>query len=228
MPTLVIAAHPDDETLGCGGTIARLASEQKEVHILILGEGITSRQTDIEDSSNEEIRLLRKNNRKAGAILGVANIYFESFPDNKFDSIPLLEIVKVIESYIEKISPHTVFTHHGGDLNIDHSVTSRAVLTATRPMSGCPVKHLYAFETLSATEWSFGQISESFTPNCFINIKNHINQKIAAMEAYGGEIRNFPHPRSAKAIKTLANLRGSMAGMEFAEAFFIIRTLKGV
>lgn len=226
MPTLVIAAHPDDETLGCGGTIARLASEQKEVHILILGEGITSRQRDIDVSFKEEIRMLRKNSREAGAILGAADIHFESFPDNRFDSIPLLDIVKVIESYIEKISPHTVFTHHGGDLNIDHSMTSRAVLTATRPMPGCPVKHLYAFETLSATEWSFGQISESFTPNCFINIQNYMNQKIKAMEAYGGEIRNFPHPRSAKTIKNLATLRGSMAGMEVAEAFFIIRTLK--
>nr|WP_319392052.1 PIG-L family deacetylase [uncultured Desulfobacter sp.] len=226
MPTLVIAAHPDDETLGCGGTIARLASEQKEVHILILGEGITSRQTDNRTSANEEISMLKKNSRQAGAILGVADIHLESFPDNKFDSIPLLDIVKVVESYIEKISPHTVFTHHGGDLNIDHSVTSRAVLTATRPMPGSPVKRLYAFETLSATEWSFGQIGQYFTPNCFINIQNHIHQKIEAMEAYGGEIRNFPHPRSAKAIKTLANLRGSMAGMAFAEAFSIVRTIK--
>lgn len=226
MPILVIAAHPDDETLGCGGTIARLTSERKEVHILILGEGITSRRTEIEASSKEEIRMLRKNSREAGAILGTTDIHFESFPDNRFDSVPFLEIVKVIESYIEKIRPHTVFTHHGGDLNIDHSMTSRAVLTATRPIPGCPVKHLYAFETLSATEWSFGQISKSFVPNCFINVKNHINQKINAMEAYGGEIRNFPHPRSSKAIKTLANLRGSMAGMEIAEAFFIIRTLK--
>lgn len=226
MPSLVIAAHPDDEVLGCGGTIARLVSEQKEVHVLILGEGITSRQTGIEASANEKIDMLRKNSRQAGVILGVSNIHFEFFPDNKFDSIPLLEIVKVIEAYIEKISPHTVFTHHGADLNIDHSVTSRAVLTATRPMSGCPVKRLYAFETLSATEWSFGQIGESFTPNCFINIQNHINQKIEAMDAYGGEIRNFPHPRSTKAIKTLANLRGSMAGMKFAEAFSIVRTLK--
>lgn len=228
MPTLVIAAHPDDETLGCGGTIARLTSQQKQVHILILGEGITSRQTGIEACPVEEIRMLRNNSRDACAILGTANIYFESFPDNKFDTIPFLEIVKVIESYIEKISPHTVFTHHGGDLNIDHSITSRAVLTATRPMPGCPVKHLYAFETLSATEWSFGQISKSFTPNCFINIKNHINQKIKAMDAYEGEIRNFPHPRSSRAIKTLANLRGSMAGVENAEAFFIIRTLQGL
>ena len=226
MPTLVIVAHPDDETLGCGGTIARLASEQKEVHVLILGEGITSRQTDIEGASNEEINMLRQNSRQAGAILGVSNIYFESFSDNKFDSIPLLEIVKVIESYIKKISPHTVFTHHGGDLNIDHSLTSRAVLTATRPMPGCQVKRLYTFETLSATEWSFGQTGQSFTPNYFVNIQNHINQKIEAMEAYGGEIRNFPHPRSVKAIKTLAGLRGSMAGMKFAEAFSIVRTLK--
>ena len=226
MPTLVIAAHPDDETLGCGGTIARLASEQKEVHVLILGEGITSRPTETGASFNEDISMLRKNSRQAGVILGATKIHFESFPDNKFDSIPLLEIVKIVESYIKKISPHTIFTHHGGDLNVDHALTSRAVLTATRPMPGCPVKRLYAFETLSATEWSFGQIGQSFTPNYFVNIQNHINQKIEAMEAYGGEIRDFPHPRSVKAIKTLANLRGSMAGMKFAEAFSIIRTLK--
>ena len=226
MPTLVIAAHPDDETLGCGGTIARLTCEQKQVHILVLGEGITSRQTAAQSSSQDKLRSLRKNSREAGRILGCTNIHFESFPDNRFDSVPLLEIVKVVESYIEKIRPHTIFTHHGADLNIDHAMTARAVLTATRPMPESPVKQLYAFETLSATEWSFGQAGKNFEPNFFINITNHIDQKIKAMQAYGGEIRSFPHPRSPKAIKTLANLRGSMAGMQMAEAFSIIRVLK--
>ncbi len=225
MPILIIAAHPDDETLGCGGTIARFSEEQQPVHILILGQGITSRQTGDDNTRALEIEKLRKNCRNAGKILGASQIYFESFPDNMFDSVPLLNIVKAIESYIENIRPSVIFTHHGGDLNIDHSITARAVLTATRPMPGCPVKHLYAFEVLSATDWSFGQISPGFVPQYFINTKEFMAQKIKALKAYEGEIRTFPHPRSADAIKNLAGLRGSMAGLESAEAFSIIRTI---
>ena len=225
MPILIIAAHPDDETLGCGGTIARFSAAQQQVHILILGQGITSRQTGDNNTQPLEVEKLRENCRNAVKILGAAHIYFESFPDNMFDSVPLLNIVKTIESYIETIRPSVIFTHHGGDLNIDHSITARAVLTATRPMPGCPVNHLYAFEVLSATDWSFGQISPGFIPHYFINIKEFMAQKTKALKAYEGEIRSFPHPRSTDAVKTLARLRGSMAGLENAEAFSIIRTI---
>ncbi len=225
MPILIIAAHPDDETLGCGGTIARFSKEQEPVHILILGQGITSRQTGDNHTQALEIETLRENGRNAVKILGASHIYFESFADNMFDSVPLLNIVRTIESYIDTIRPSVIFTHHGGDLNIDHSITARAVLTAARPMPGCPVKHLYAFEVLSATDWSFGQISPGFIPHYFISIKGFMEQKIKALKSYEGEIRSFPHPRSAHAVKTLAGLRGSMAGLESAEAFSIIRSI---
>lgn len=225
MTILVVAAHPDDETLGCGGTIAKLSAENKDVHILILGEGITSRQDIDRVSAENKLSALRENSRKAAMILGAKSIEFQNFPDNMFDSVPLLDIIKTIEVYIKRHAPHTIFTHHGGDLNIDHSLTFRATLTAARPLQDCPVKHIYSFETLSATDWALGKTGPVFEPNLFVDIEQFINFKIRAMQAYVGEIREFPHPRSFEAIKSLAKQRGSMAGLRFCEAFSIIRTI---
>ncbi len=225
MSILIIAAHPDDETLGCGGTIAKLSADKKDIHILILGQGITSRQTKNSISDKTAIKRLQKQAKNATSILGAKSIHFQSFPDNMFDSVPLLDIIKTIEIYINKYKPHTIFTHHGGDLNIDHSITFRAVITAARPIPETPVQHIYAFETLSATDWSFGKINNNFEPNSFIDISSFIDLKIKAMTKYKDEIREFPHPRSAEAIKVLAKQRGSMAGLLSCEAFAIIRTI---
>ncbi len=225
MSVLVIAAHPDDETLGCGGTIARLSAEKEPVHILILGEGIRSRSEKDDGSETGRIDALQTHAQKAAGILNAADIAFESFPDNRFDSVPLLDIVKCIEHHIEMHRPHTLFTHFGGDLNIDHSVTFRAALTAARPMTGTSIKNIFAFETLSATDWAFDRINSGFSPTYFVNIEDHIEQKIKAMQAYTGEIRTFPHPRSEEAIDALARYRGSTAGFNFCEAFCTIRQL---
>ena len=154
---LVIAAHPDDEVLGCGATIARLTQEGHEVYIAILGEGITSRYQQREQADRSLVEALHARGRQVAELLGVRDLFLYNLPDNRFDTVPLLDVVKIIEELIERLKPEVIYTHHGGDLNIDHVVTHRAVLTATRPVTDQPVQEIYAFEVPSSTEWTFGQ-----------------------------------------------------------------------
>ena len=150
---LVVVAHPDDEVLGCGGTIARLTSEGNNVYTLILGEGVTSRDKRRDRTKREnEIGELRKEAENANKIIGAKKVYFQDFPDNRFDTAPLLDIIKTIEKINEDIKPSIVFTHHYGDLNIDHQITFKAVMTAIITTKDESVKELYSFETPSSTE----------------------------------------------------------------------------
>jgi len=226
MKILVTAAHPDDEVLGCGGTIARLASEGHDVHILILGEGITSRYDDPAKADRRLLEELHKRAQAAGAALGAADVTLASFPDNRFDTVALLDIVKVIEKHIDKVQPEIVFTQHGGDLNIDHERTFRAALTATRPVAGHPVKKLYAYEVASSTEWAFQQLDPVFRPNVFFDISATLEKKIAAMQLYESEARAFPHPRSPDALRAQAQRWGSATGLGAAEAFVLVREVR--
>jgi LmbE family N-acetylglucosaminyl deacetylase len=224
MNILVVAAHPDDEVLGCGGTIARL-SHENIISTLILGEGITSR--DIPKlEKKQELSALRESCKKANTLLGVKKIYFEKLPDNKFDSIPLLNIIKPLEDQIKKIQPDIIFTHHSGDLNIDHRLTQQAVLTATRPFGDNPVKKILSFEVLSSTEWNIQDAKTIFTPNIWMNISGTIHTKLDAMAAYSGELCDYPHPRSIEGIKILAAKRGLEVGFPYAEAFSLIRSIE--
>lgn len=221
---LCVAAHPDDEVLGCGGTMAKLA-ENNRIYILILGEGITSR--DIPDTEkNEGLKELKKQSEQANKILGVKEVFFESFPDNKFDTIPLLDIIKSIEKKIQEIKPEVIFTHHHGDLNIDHQLTHRAVLTAVRPVGDYMVKKILSFEVLSSTEWNSQNQNNFFTPNTYIDISETLNKKLEAMKAYKSEIRDYPHPRSLEAIEILAKKRGLEVGLKYAEAFSLVRCIE--
>lgn len=216
MRILVVAAHPDDEVLGCGGTIASLSKEHK-IKVLILGEGVTSRKgTDKEP----ELRELRKASQKANAILGTHEVSYHHFPDQRLDTVPFLEIVQTIEEHLV-FNPDTVFTHSVHDLNLDHTIVARAVLTATRPIASKNVKSVLSFEIPSSTEWAFGQ-NGSFQPNVYIDITETIGNKIAAMTEYVGEMRGFPHPRSKQGIRALAMYRGSAIGMGAAEAFELV------
>ena len=147
---LIVAAHPDDEVLGCGGSIARWAQEELEVYIAILGEGETARYDRREQAEKKQLKVLHAGSRQAADLLGAKAIFQYDFPDNRFDTVPILEIVKTVEELISNIQPETVYTHHGGDLNIDHVITFRAVLTATRPIKNSPIKELYAFEIPSS------------------------------------------------------------------------------
>jgi LmbE family N-acetylglucosaminyl deacetylase len=227
MNVLIVAAHPDDEILGCGGTITRLVQEGASVYTLILGEGITAR----DDKRNVkkrylEIEKLKKDAEKANGIIGIKKIYFYDFPDNRFDTVPLIEIIKVIENVKKEIKPDTIFTHHPGDLNIDHQLTFKAVLTASRPTRGETVKEIYSFEAPSSTEWNFSNKNDYFMPNYFVDIEKTIDYKIRAIKEYGSEINLYPHPRSPKALAILAKRWGIQVGLEAAEAFEIVRSIK--
>jgi len=224
---LVIAAHPDDEVLGCGGTIAKFADEGYEVYTLILGEGLTSRDTSRDRNKREnEISELRKQVNNANKILSVKKIYTFDFPDNRFDTVPLLDIIKTIEEIKSSVKPDIVFTHHYGDLNIDHQIVHEAVMTACRPQPGHPVKRILSFEVASSTEWQSPAHSTPFLPNWFEDISGTLDVKIKALKAYHSEMRKWPHARSVKAVEYLAKWRGASVGTSAAEAFVLLRELK--
>lgn len=225
---MIIVAHPDDELLGIGGTIQKLKSEYNcKIDVIILGEGITSRDTirDVE-RRNEELKTHQNNILVAKKILGYDELSIYEFPDNRFDNIPLLDIIKVIEKEKNRINPEVIFTHHGGDLNIDHQITFQAVMTSCRPQNTENVKSIFCFETPSGTEWQSSNHPLSFKPNFFIELnENQLKKKIEAMECYDFEKRKFPHPRSPQALKILASYRGISIGRKYAEAFFIVRCI---
>jgi len=217
---LVIAAHPDDEILGVGGTINKHAKDNDKVYCLILGEGEKSRK---EENSDEKILELHNQARNAGRLIGFKEIFFLDFPDQKFDSVNLLDIIKKIEEYLEKIKPDIVYTHFENDLNIDHVLTFQAVITACRPCNeNCP-KEIYCFEVLSSTEWQLGE--KRFKPNIYINIENEIEDKIKAFQEYKSEIREHPHSRSIEGIEVLAKYRGLQCNKKYAEAFYLVRSI---
>ena len=219
---LVIVAHPDDELLGLGGTIRRLANEGKNVHAVILAEGLTSRADHREDADFSQLDLLREDARRAAAIVGYQSIDFWSFPDNRMDGVELLDVVKVVSQFVKKYSPDTIFTHHHGDLNIDHRRTCEAVLTACRPVGNYSVKRIYGFETPSSTEWNYLN-EEPFCPNVYFDVTDTLEAKISGMSCYRSESTTYPHPRSSKALRALAEYRGSNAGYELAEGFELLR-----
>lgn len=224
MTVLCVAAHPDDEVLGCGATLARLADEGHEVFIAILGEGTTSRLGEAAETKQRLIEL-REDAQRTAKLLGAKDLFLEQLPDNRFDSIPLLDVIKLVERLVEEVRPTQIYTHHQGDLNVDHGIVHRAVLTATRPLPDQRVKEVYAFEIPSSTDWAFQRLG-SFSPNVFVDVSSTLEQKIEAMESYRGERRTFPHPRSPEALLATARRWGSVAGCEAAEAFELIRSLK--
>jgi len=217
---LIVAAHPDDEMLGMGGTILKHVNNKDAVSILFLGDGITSR--DI----NADIEPRRRQAKKVAELLQAKIAGLEQFPDNRFDSVSLLDIVKKIEPVIARIKPNIIYTHHMGDLNIDHRLTAQSVLTACRPQPGFCVKKILGFEVLSSTEWQAKDSSHCFCPTEYTDISKFIEKKIEILKkAYGDELRQFPHPRSAQGVKILAQYRGMEVGYKYAEAFQLIRNL---
>ena len=234
MNVLIIAAHPDDEILGMGGTIAKHTSQHDNVTIIYMATGITARRESseqkhtiknihkkIQEDWQQEIEKLRRDAKKSARLLKVKNIKFFDFPDNEMDGIHLLKVVKVIEKEIKSAKPDRIYTNHYGDLNVDHKVVYNATLAACRP-ANFPVKEILSFEVLSSTEWSYPY---NFNPNYFINIDKHLEKKIKAMELFVNEIRKFPHPRSSENIKHVARRWGSVSGFNAAEAFELIRCL---
>ena len=226
---MVVAAHPDDELIGLGATMHKLIREQGVIaHVVILGEGITSR-SDTRDTEKWKnvLEEHHANMNAAGRHIGYASIHSYNFSDNRFDSHALLDIVKVVEKEKEEFNPDIIFTHNAGDLNVDHRYTFQAVMTATRPMADEGVTTVITFETNSATEWQYSNHPEQFHPNLFIDVtEQDVQAKIDALAEYKYEKREYPHPRSAKAMKALAEYRGYSSGCQMAEAFEIVRMIK--
>lgn len=221
---LVIAAHPDDEILGCGGVIAKLADEGSKVYTLVLGEGSTSRSdTRKEGLKSRAVSQLKNAMNEAAKIMRTEKNWGFGFPDNRFDTVPLLDIIKVIENIKKEVRPQVLYTHHWSDLNIDHQITYKAALTAARPVEGETVKEIYSFEIPSSTEWSY---PASFNPNLFVDITDTIDRKIKAFKCYKSEMRRFPHPRSEEGVRHSARRWGGVCGAGYAEAFEIVRMIR--
>ncbi len=215
---LICAAHPDDEVLGCGGTIARHIACGDVVHVIFMTNGVGSRQS----TSLASIQNRKKASQKALSILGCSSVRNFDFPDNKMDTVPLLDIIQSIENTIKELAPNIIYTHHIGDLNIDHQVVHKAVITACRPQPNFCVKKIYSFEVPSSTEWqTTGYLP--FTPNTFIDISKYVENKKKSMDCYNEEMRNEPHARSINNTIRLNKLRGNSIGVHYAEAFMLIR-----
>ncbi len=216
---LVLAAHPDDEVLGCGGTLAKLASRGAAIHVAFLADGVTSRPGH-DASAGVQVRQAAA--RKACELLGVGSVSFGGFPDNRLDGVDLLELVQAVEAQVAQRQPQLVFTHHGGDLNVDHRLVQQAVVTACRPQPGHCVETLLFFEVPSSTEWQVAPAAP-FAPNWFEDVTAWAERKMLALQAYEGELREWPHPRSPGAIEALLKWRGATVGVAAAEAFMLGR-----
>ena len=220
---LVVAAHPDDEILGCGGTIRKFTKKGAKVKILFISDGETSRKIKNE-KRNQKINLRKKAAIKAASILKADKPIFLDYPDNQLDKFPLLKYVKELEKIIFKFKPDLIFTHSYSDLNIDHKITNNAVITATRPI-GKFVKTILFFEIPSSTEWNFTNDKKYFRPNLYCNINDTVKSKVEALKQYKSELRKWPHPRSLKAINLSLKKNGSVIGCNYAEAFVVGRII---
>ncbi|MBM7652292.1 PIG-L deacetylase family protein [Neobacillus cucumis] len=209
---LVIAAHPDDELLGSGGTIKKLINNGYQVTTVIAAKG-----------RKEEEHQMKPFMLKANEVLGVEEVIFIELPNLLLESIPLIDIIKKIEDLIKQKDPVMIFTHHYGDLNRDHQVLFQAVLTAARPLPGTEPIEIICFETVSSSEWSPHTNDKEFKPNYFVDITDTIEDKLNSLQHYDVEMRPFPHPRSYEGVRSLAKVRGMTVGVNYAEAFEVIR-----
>lgn len=220
---LVVAAHPDDEVLGCGAAMARHAAAGDRVHVLILADGVGARMPShaagVADARARAAQV-------AARILGAEPPRLLDLPDNRLDAMPLLDIVRRVESVIAEVRPGIVYTHHAGDLNVDHRITHQAVMTACRPVPGGSCRRICCFEVPSSTEWQTPGVADAFLPNWYVDIEATLSRKLDALRAYADELRPWPHPRSLRAVEYLARWRGASVGLEAAEAFMLARSLE--
>ena len=224
MSVLCVAAHPDDEVLGAGGTLARHAADGEDGHVCILSDGVTSRYDDPE-SATEEIQQRRNRARRACETLG-ATVSLPEYPDNQFDTVALLNLVQTVEAELAEHEPRVVYTHHYGHLTVDHELPCRPPGTATRPLADSSVERVLAFETLSATEWSVPSPENAFQPQEFVNVDGHLSTKLDALAVYERELREPPHPRTPETIEQNARVWGAKAGVPAAEPFEVLRAVR--
>lgn len=217
---LVLAAHPDDEVLGCGGTMAALAERGHDVHVVFFTGGEGARGAAANPISERQAAA-----RKACHLLGAHPPVFNDLPDNELDTVSRLQVTRLIEAEIHRIKPSIIFTHSSGDVNIDHRRVYEATIPACRPQNGNSVKTILFFEVPSSTEWQMPTSSSNFHPNWFYDINKHLETKISALQCYSRELRKWPHPRSVRGVRNLAEWRGATIGVHAAEAFVLGRHL---
>ncbi len=222
---LVIVAHADDEAIGCGGTLIRHNDNGDEIRIIYMTDGVSARA----EGASTEVNIAGQNRlsaqQQACHQLNVSKYYNFDFPDNRMDQISLIDITQVIEPIITEFQPSVIYTHHGGDLNVDHRIVHQAVLTACRPQPNSWVKKILSFEVNSSTEWASTSMSSAFLPNYFVEISEYQQEKQQLLEKYQEEMKPYPHTRSIEAINYLNKVRGSSVGVESAEAFMLIRAI---
>ncbi len=214
---LVVAAHPDDELLGLGATVARHVEAGDEVTAVIVSEGATSRYAEGAD------RALRDAAHAAAAVLGVRDLRFLGMEDQRLDALPLLEVIRPVERICAELRPDVVYAHHWGDLNRDHRIVSEATMVACRPVGGAYPRRLLCFETPSSTEWSSPEPSLQFVPTAFVDATTTIEKKLEAMACYATEVRPAPHPRALSSLRSRAQYWGQIVGKSYAEAFVLVR-----
>jgi LmbE family N-acetylglucosaminyl deacetylase len=217
---LVIAPHPDDEVLGCGGTIKKLSFGNNTIWVLVVSRGKPELYSD------DRIRNVRNEALNAHKILGVAETRFFDFPAPELDLISISELSSAISSVILEMQADTIFLPHGGDIHHDHKAVFNAGLVSARPVKNSPVKRIYCYETLSETEWAAPNSQDVFIPTYFVNVSDVFPFKIEAMKCFKTQLRDFPNTRSLKTIEALANFRGSTVGFTHAEAFMTVRIIE--
>jgi LmbE family N-acetylglucosaminyl deacetylase len=216
---VVVAAHPDDEILGVGGTVAAHVRAGEDVHAVIVSEGASSRYDDGTAAA------LRKSAYRAAEQLGFASLTFEALPDQRLDAVPLLTVTQRLEAVLDRLRPHVVYTHFPGDVNADHGVVARAAWTACRPYRLPELRRFAVFETPSSTEWAWPYGDSTLAPNLFVDITETLDAKLAAIECYETELRDYPHPRSRRALVGRAEYWGSQVGRAHVEPFRILREM---
>ena len=220
MTVLVVAAHPDDEVLGPGGTVARHVLDGEEVHALVVADGATSRYED------DMVGALADASRESAKHLGLTSIELASFPDQRLDTVPLIDLTQYVEAVVDRVRPTTVYTHFPGDVNADHGVVARVAWTACRPYVVPDLRLFAVFETPSSTEWAQPGGPTAFQPTHFVDVGSTMPQKLAAMSCYVSELRPYPHPRSLRALEERAARWGSQVGRAAVEAFQVLRELR--
>ncbi len=219
MRVAVIAPHPDDEILGCGGTIARHVERGDDVHVVVVSRGVP------EIFPPEEIEATRRELRAAHDVLGVDAARFLDFPAPKLDLVPRHALADALATVLGDLRSDVLYVPHWGDLHGDHQAVFDACLVAARPIGDHPVRRLLCYETLSETEWAGPRASEVFTPSVFIDVSSVLDRKLKAMACYRSQLKSPPHPRSLEGIEALARVRGSTVGCAAAEAFFLVREI---
>lgn len=219
---LIVAPHPDDEILGCGGIISKYLKAGINVYIAVMTNANVGAP---ESYSSEDVASVRAEALNAHSFLGVTETFFLDFPAPRLDTHPSYQISIAIHKILMEYAIDTLFIPHRGDMHKDHAVIYHAALVAARPINNCPVKQIYTYETLSETEWAPPFGDDAFIPNVFIDVSEDIGNKTKAMESFASQLKQYPHPRSIEIMESLAKFRGATVGYKFAEAFMLVRSI---